>query len=266
MKGKRVITREFLDERLTPELEPDTLQYFDHVRRYLVAQMYVQGNTVLDLACGTGYGSDILLNSGARMVVGGDVSRDALDYAAARRSPRLRLAQLDVCGLPFASASADVIVSLETLEHVAAPGDFLAEAARVLRPDGRLILSTPNRAVVSPGSAAPYSPYHSFEPTLDELRALLEGGKWRILALHGVTHSLRAARLFRAATAPFRRQTGKVDLGVYVRLLVRDWLPPALYRWQARRRGVPALDLSDAVITERAGSESSYFLAVCARS
>jgi hypothetical protein len=78
-----------------------------------------------------------------------------------------------------------------------------------------------------------------------------------------MTHSPRAAPLFRPANAPFQRRTGKVDLGVYVRLALRNWLPPVVYRWQARLRGIPALDISDAVITELATPESSYFLAVC---
>ena len=79
----RFLSKAFLDERHVPELESGTTQYFDHIRRYLFAQQFVAGLTVLDIACGTGYGSNILHLARAKPVISIDISAEALAYASA---------------------------------------------------------------------------------------------------------------------------------------------------------------------------------------
>lgn len=256
----KLLTRDFLDERLVPELEHGTVQYFDHVRRYLLAQQYVHDQRVLDIACGTGYGGEILRQGGARQVIGIDISSDALRHAASHWT-KAQFVQGDAGCIPLPGASLDVIVSFETLEHLAEPHKFLREARRLLKLNGTLILSTPNRAVASAGSATPFSPYHVFEPTLAELRALLSD--WTILALHGITHSARAQALTQPAGSPFQRQPEQIAWTAYLRLWMRGTLPPFVTDWLSRQRYIPSLDISDSVLTIEATEQSAYFVAVC---
>lgn len=239
------------------------MQYFDHVRRYLFAQQFVTDARVLDIACGTGYGGDVLLRGRARQMIGMDISRDALDYAARRWKARC-FVKADAQRLPLPDGAVDVIVSFETLEHLPEPPRFLAEARRVLRADGWLILSTPNRAAASPGSATPFSPYHTFEPTRTELIALLEGNGWSVVHLYGMTHSQQAARILRPTHGPYDREASQgIAWGAYIRLWMRGLLPPVIYGWLRAQRGIPALDMADSVIVQDAGDDSAYFIAVC---
>lgn len=138
----------FEDERLVPEGAVEaSLQ--EHVARYRFARERVRGR-VLDVACGTGYGTAML---GA---VGVDLSLEALRYA--RRHPA-RYAAADAARLPFGRVF-DAVVSFETLEHVPDPGRFVAECARVLKPDGLFLVSTPNRELWSPRSPTPLQRHH----------------------------------------------------------------------------------------------------------
>jgi SAM-dependent methyltransferase len=258
-----LLTRDFLNERLVPELEQDTVQYFDHLRRYLFAQQYVAGKHVLEIACGTGYGGDILQRGGAQLVMSMDISLPALNYARHHWQGRF-FAQADAEQLPLSDNCWEVIVSFETLEHLFNPRRFLEEARRVLRPHGYLILSTPNRLAASPGSDKPYSPYHTFEPTHDELIALLEAGGWQITALHGMAHSPQLQPYVHAATAPYRRETAQgIAWSAYLRWWLRALLPPLLYRKMQGWRGLEAFSLADAVIRQEADDNATYFIAVC---
>ena len=152
----------FADERLVPE-EAVEASLQEHVARYRFARERVRGR-VLDVACGTGYGTAML---GA---VGVDVSLDALRYA--RRHPA-RYVAADAARLPFGRGDFDAVVSFETIEHVADPARFVAECVRVLKPGGRLLVSTPNRELWSPRSPKPLQRHHVKEFTKREFLEVL---------------------------------------------------------------------------------------------
>ncbi|MDP3174251.1 MAG: class I SAM-dependent methyltransferase [Phenylobacterium sp.] len=120
-----------------------------HVVRYSLAAEYVRpGDRVLDCACGLGYGAAVLaaLSRGADFL-GMDLDPETAEYAQANYGgPGLRYAAGDVAVLEgVADSSIDLIVSMETLEHVPDWEGALAAFRRVLKPDGRVVCSVPDR-------------------------------------------------------------------------------------------------------------------------
>ncbi|MCL0079871.1 class I SAM-dependent methyltransferase [Dehalococcoidia bacterium] len=118
---------------------------FDFINRYAYASSFVKDKVVLDIACGPGWGANYLSRKGARKVVGGDISKVSIRYATARYCHRQNMLFLilDAQRLPFRSNTFDIVISLETIEHVPNPEVFLNECKRVLREGGLLICSTP---------------------------------------------------------------------------------------------------------------------------
>ena len=160
----------FSGERLTGAASGQV--EIEHYHRYLLAREFCRGRDVLDVAAGEGYGTALLAQV-ARSAVGVEI--DEATVAAARAEfdrPNLRFELGDARALPLPDASVDVAVTFETLEHLAEQDVFLAELRRVLRPDGLLIVSTPDRDVYSPAGAPP-NPYHVLELTQAEFEALL---------------------------------------------------------------------------------------------
>ncbi len=146
-----------------------------HVIRYqLAADLIRAGDRVLDSACGLGYGAYLLArHSACASVLGVDGSDHAVRYGAlnfAAVEARLRFEQAwlprDLAALP--DASFDVIVSFETLEHIEDPQGLLAEFERLLRPEGRIIVSVPNDWADATGQDP--NPHHLHVYTLDKLR------------------------------------------------------------------------------------------------
>jgi 2-polyprenyl-3-methyl-5-hydroxy-6-metoxy-1,4-benzoquinol methylase len=128
-----------------------------HVARYMLARQFVRpGDRVLDAACGLGYGSAIL-NDGtlAESVLGVDRDEWAIRYAREHFGTRrhgLSFETDDIAALTrLPPSSLDVVVSFETLEHIADPEAFLATCQRLLTPGGRLVCSVPNEWVNSDG-------------------------------------------------------------------------------------------------------------------
>lgn len=116
-----------------------------HLERYAFAAARAE-ERILDAACGTGYGSRVLLDGGRGPVTGVDIEPEALALAR-RHYPGPNYTMADVTDLPFADASFGTVVSLETLEHLEEPEAALAEFRRVLAPQGLLIASVPNENV-----------------------------------------------------------------------------------------------------------------------
>jgi SAM-dependent methyltransferase len=160
----------FTGERLTAAISGQV--EIEHYHRYLLAREFCRGRDVLDVASGEGYGTALLAQV-ARSAVGIEIDADTVTAARAEfRHPNLRYEQGDARALPLQNASIDVAVSFETLEHLAEQDVFLSELHRVLRPDGLLIISTPDRDIYSPPGATP-NPFHVLELTKVEFRALL---------------------------------------------------------------------------------------------
>jgi SAM-dependent methyltransferase len=163
-------------ERYLPQMTGAHISY-EHWHRYLFAARLVAGKAVLDVACGEGYGSRLLAETAAS-VVGVDVDPAAVRDAAASY-PAWNLTFL--CGpaelIPVEGEHVfDVIVSFETLEHLTADGQarFAAEIKRLLKPDGLLLISTPNRPVYTDRSGH-HNPYHLHEFDRQEFVDYLRG-------------------------------------------------------------------------------------------
>jgi SAM-dependent methyltransferase len=133
-----------------------------HLVRYALAASHVRpGDTVLDCACGLGYGAAIIAaQSRAAMVLGFDLDAGVVAYAQENYGdPNVIFAIGDAASLDSVpDASVDVVVSMETLEHIADWRAAAKEFARVLKPDGRLIASVPDRWMDETGKDP--NPYH----------------------------------------------------------------------------------------------------------
>jgi SAM-dependent methyltransferase len=163
----------FTGERFTPEHKGPI--WYEHWHRYCAAARLVRGTVVLDAACGEGYGSMLLAREASR-VIGIDVGAEAVAHARARyRESNLSFAQASVTALPLRDAAVGAVVSFETIEHLAAQGQMLAEFRRVLAPGGILIVSSPNRPVYNEAGEVDNA-FHVRELDRDELKALLDPG------------------------------------------------------------------------------------------
>ena len=155
-------------ERMVPELHRPSLMYAEHVTRYAAARDAVRGRRVLDIASGSGYGSH-LLSADAASVVGVDVNPDAVAYASRTyRRDNLEFRVGDAERIPLDDDSVDVVVTFETIEHVADYRQFLSEIDRVLAPGGVALISTPNDLEFVEGNH-----FHLHEFVYDELLDLV---------------------------------------------------------------------------------------------
>lgn len=162
----------FTGERFLPACAGEIA--YEHWHRYAFARRYADGLKVLDAACGEGYGT-ALLGTKAAEAVGVDIDADSIKHAQATyTSERIRFVEGSCIDLPFSDASFDAVVSFETVEHLAAADQprMLGEFARVLKPDGVLIISSPNKRVYSDARAY-VNEFHRHELYRDGLATLL---------------------------------------------------------------------------------------------
>ena len=145
----------------------------EHESRYRWVAPSVRGKFVLDVASGTGFGSRILAAGGASLVVGLDLV-PALPNVPF--SDRIVIVSGDAHRIPLRTASIDVVVTFETIEHLERSADFINEIRRVLKRDGELILSSPNGAHSARDEhGVPLNPFHKHEFLPEELGTLVEG-------------------------------------------------------------------------------------------
>lgn len=127
-----------------------------HLDRYEFAKTFVSNKSVGDVACGTGYGTDILSLNKAKNVIGIDISLDAINYAKKyHKHKNNNFICSSAHSTPLKENELDVLVSFETLEHLENEDELLNEFQRILKVDGTLVISTPNDWGVDE-----LSPYH----------------------------------------------------------------------------------------------------------
>jgi O-antigen biosynthesis protein len=162
------------EERVVEGISPPAV-LAEHVARYAFAAKYVRGLRVLDLACGSGYGTDMLKRAGAAEVVGVDLDPESVQYARDRyETDGLSFLEGDACDPPdcLNSHPFDLIVSFETIEHLDRPSQFLDVCGRLLAPSGMLLVSSPHRHRVT-ADGKPANPYHHQEWTTAEFEKLM---------------------------------------------------------------------------------------------
>ncbi|SPM37703.1 Ubiquinone/menaquinone biosynthesis C-methylase UbiE [Mycobacterium rhizamassiliense] len=176
-------------ERTIPGLDIENYWFRRHEVVYQRLAKRCVGREVLEAGCGEGYGADLIADVARRVV--------AVDYDAAAvghvrgRYPRVEVMQANLAELPLPDASVDVVVNFQVIEHLWDQGQFVAECARVLRPSGLLMMSTPNRITFSPGRDTPINPFHTRELNAREMTELLEDAGLTDVSISGLFHGAR---------------------------------------------------------------------------
>lgn len=162
---------EFTGERVIPGQVNNDL-WSEHVARYALAARFARGRRVLDLGCGTGYGTADLAKV-ASSAMGLDLAPEAIAYAA-RHFPSARFLTGSANAVPFVSASFDLVTAFEVIEHLHDWRALLSEARRVLESNGLLIVSTPNKRYYAEARAkSGPNPFHQHEFEFSEFRLAL---------------------------------------------------------------------------------------------
>lgn len=121
----------------------------EHLHRYAVASEYIKDKVVLDIACGEGYGSN-LMSEVASYIYSVDIDDETVQAARLKYNKNnIKFITGSASSIPVDSNSIDVVVSFETIEHHDKHDEMLEEIKRVLKPNGLLIISTPDKLYYS---------------------------------------------------------------------------------------------------------------------
>lgn len=180
-------------ERTVPGVAAENYWFRRHEVAYRFALPHVAGKRVLEVGCGEGYGTDLLAGTAAQIL---GIDYDALTVSHASSTyPRARFARANLAHLPVPSGYADVVATLQVIEHVWNHREFVGECLRVLWPGGALLVTTPNRLTFSPGVDAPINPFHTKEFTAAELSELVTTCGFEITSVYGLHNGQRLAGL-----------------------------------------------------------------------
>jgi SAM-dependent methyltransferase len=208
-------------ERTLPDVPAENYWY----RRHLVVYRWIAercaGLDVVDMACGEGYGTDVL-GSHARRVTGVDANPEAHEHARLKYTrPGVRFVR-DL--VESHDEPCDAVVFLQTIEHVNDPLAILEHFRSLLRPGGVAYVSTPNvLTLAGPGAEKSDNPWHVKEYRADEFRALCEEAFERVELL-GVFHG----RKLRAHELAIARGWDELHPRLGVTRRFYEWFTPAI--------------------------------------
>ncbi len=239
-----------VDERLVYNVKLTNRDFFfqEHISRYEFAAQFVNGKKVLDIACGTAYGTAFLAQYHPRFVVGVDVSHEALQSGDNFPSARVNLLAGDATKLGFSSGVFETVISFETLEHLQSYENFISEIKRVLSDDGVFVISTPNKRAFSGQDQLYLNHFHFKEFTMNEFSSLLGKyfvsvqlfGEGKLDMKHSALREIRKILLKKTRFDPLK--LNRLGSGHLLNALVK---PTGIYPLQIDR------------------SEPKFFIAVC---
>ena len=208
-------------ERTLPDVPEENYWYRRHLVVYDWIARRCAGLEVVDMACGEGYGSDVLSRRAAR-VTGVDANPDAHDHARLRyRRANLRFKRDMV---ETYSQPCDAVVFLQTIEHLQDPKAALEHFRSLLRPGGVAYVSTPNVLTLAPkGAERSGNPWHIREYRAAEFRELCES-VFGSVEMHGLFH----ARKLRAHELALRAGWDRVHAALHVTAPFYDRFVPAI--------------------------------------
>lgn len=149
-----------------------TRDTIEHLHRYAIVDKYIEGKIVLDIASGEGYGSN-LMSKKATFVYGVDIDTSAVQAAKLKyKKENLKFLTGSAIEIPIKDNSIDVVVSFETIEHHDKHHEMLIQIKRVLKPNGILIISTPDKLYYS-DKRKYNNPFHIKELYKDDFVSLI---------------------------------------------------------------------------------------------
>ncbi|MGZ4215472.1 MAG: class I SAM-dependent methyltransferase [Solirubrobacteraceae bacterium] len=236
---------ELTGERTLPDVPAENYWFRRHLVVYEWIGARVIGMRVLDMACGEGYGSEVMSRSAAA-VLGVDGNPEAHEHARlryVRQNLRFQWGAVETYGEPGAY---DAVVFLQTIEHVQDPVAVLGHFKSLLAPGGTVYVSTPNLLTLAPpGASKSSNPWHLREYRADEFRDLC-AAVFGEVELLGLFHARKLAVHARA-----------LDLG-WDKLHKRLHLTKPFYDWFT-----PAIATSDFALRTENLDAALDFLAVC---
>ncbi len=238
-------------ERIVPGTNEWEAFYANHICRYAFAKEQIElsnATSILDAACGVGYGSSFLAINGQLSIIAIDRSLEALKIANQNFSKNnIKFIEDDCHTLEAASlyGAYDAIVSFETLEHLPQPDLFIKNCFINLKQHGKLIISTPNQLVSSPGGDLNWE-FHEKEYTPHELIEILSGAGFTEIKIYGQQMTsigqLRdkfRAELNRINSNPFMR------LGRTIQKITKSYKFPAVLPEQAEDFEIKLYDTAE---------------------
>jgi len=157
-------------ERTLPDVPEENYWFRRHLVVYEWIADRIHGRRVVDLACGEGYGSDVLANTAAH-VVGVDANPEAFEHATAK----YKRVEFERTMVEIWQGDVDCVVFLQTIEHIQDPDAMLAHIRSLIEPEGVAYISTPNVLTLAPkGEERSGNPWHVREYKPGEYRELCE--------------------------------------------------------------------------------------------
>ena len=233
-------------ERTLPDVPEENYWYRRHLVVYEWIARHVEGLRAIDMACGEGYGADVLARAAAS-VVGVDANPEAHEHARLRYTrANLRYAR-DL--VERFSEPADAVVFLQTIEHLEDPGAVLEHFRSLIGEQGAVFVSTPNVLTLAPrGAPRSDNPWHVHEYRRAEFEQLCRA-HFDSVELYGLFH----ARKLRVHELALRLGWDSVHARLGLTRRFYDWFTPAIAVSDFRLRAAADADMDKAL----------DFIAVC---
>lgn len=162
------------------------------IREYFSGSKAVEWLSIVDAGCGEGYGAHKLATELPAHVIGLELDSVAANHAQATYGDAVTVLEANLDEWPVANDTANVVVSMQVVEHLWNLPKFWSEAKRVLSPGSLMIITTPNRLTFSPGLSRgekPTNPFHVEEFDMEQLATLISEAGFDDITCFGLHHS-----------------------------------------------------------------------------